>query len=237
MLMPEYLAGCANIESDYAGMLQKHNPDACRTTLGCFRGCPFCAVKIVEGKFQELPVTEVKPIICDSNFLQSSDKHFNHVVDLCKQLPSVDFNQGLDARLLTKARAERLCELKIPTLRFSWDKVADEQPIMAAVYLMIACGFPKTKIFLYCLINHKEDPAEALYRQQTIKDRGLTGFPMRYQPLDTLKRNSYIAPQWDEYELRRFCYYWSRQAWLSGIPFEDFSYPTLKTAQNQLTML
>lgn len=243
-LMPDFFSDCPNVIFDPQAdmpMLHNHNPDACRTTLGCERGCPFCAVKIVEGPFRELnvhhPCSGLKPIICDSNFLQCSDKHFNRVIDLCKQLPYVDFNQGLDARLLTKERAERLCELNIPTARFSWDKVADEKPIMKAIDLMLSCGFPKSRLFLYCLVNHKETPEDARYRQETIKARGVTGYPMRYQPLDTLKRNSYVAPQWDAKELQRFCYYWSRQSWLAGIPYDEFQYPPKKSVQGQQTLL
>lgn len=238
-LLPDYLKDCPNVltwPSQHMAMLARHNPDACRTTLGCSRGCPFCAVSIVEGPFRELETNVVSPIICDSNFLQSSSKHFNHIIDLCKQLPLVDFNQGLDARLLTWERAERLCELSIPTLRFSWDKLEDERPIMAAVDMMLACGFPKSRIFLYCLVNHTETPEEARYRQETIKARGLTGFPMRYQPLDTLKKNSYVAPQWTKHELKRFCYYWSRQSWLSGVPYDEFHYPPLPSALQQLSL-
>jgi len=34
--------------------------------------------------------------------------------------------------------------------------------------------------------------------------------------------NEYVAPGWTEAELRRFMRYWSRQNWLSAVPFEEY---------------
>ena len=235
MLLPGYFDGVATVCNDPGDTrpIKLHNVDACRTSQGCNRGCKFCAVKIIEGDFQELGVEDLSPVICDSNFLQSSDAHFNRVIDAAKSLPWVDSNQGLDARILTQQRAERLCELNLIAARFAWDNDADEDRIMRGIELMRTCGYPKSKLFVYCLVNFKEDPAAALHRVSTLRKLGITGFPMRYQPLDTLKRNSYVAPQWDEHELKRFCYYWSRLSWVSGIPYDDFVYPPLKGPQKK----
>jgi hypothetical protein len=223
-LMPAFLADCATVGEHWPMALQAHNEAATRTTSGCKRGCRFCGVAQIEGEFRELENWTPAPVVCDSNFLQSSNEHFNRAIDRLKQVPQVDFNQGLDARLLTAERAERLCELDLVKCRFAWDSAACEGPVMRAVEIMRAAGLPKSHIECYCLVNFGETQDEATYRLQTLKDAGLRGFPMRYQPLDALEKNSHVAPQWDGNELKRFLWYWSRQAWLAGVNYEDCSW-------------
>ncbi len=101
--------------------LQYHNPNATFTSRGCIRKCPFCAVPKIEGALVELDDWELKPLICDNNFLACSRKHFDRVIDRLKPLKDVDFNQGLDARLLTNYHASRLAELDSKCIRFAWD--------------------------------------------------------------------------------------------------------------------
>ena len=48
--------------------------------------------------------------------------------------------------------------------------------------------------------------------------------PMRYQPLDALKKNSFVGEAWTETELRRYMHYWSRLVWCGRVPFKDFTY-------------
>jgi hypothetical protein len=43
---------------------------------------------------------------------------------------------------------------------------------------------------------------------------------MRYQPLDTLRKNDYLAPEWNSRDLKWFCRYWNRQAWLEHLEFK-----------------
>jgi len=47
---------------------------------------------------------------------------------------------------------------------------------------------------------------------------------MRYQPLDALKKNSFVGEAWTETELRRYMHYWSRLVWCGRVPFKDFTY-------------
>lgn len=50
-LMPEYLAGIdgVTIGHDCPGILQRINPQATRTTLGCPNRCGFCAARDAAG--------------------------------------------------------------------------------------------------------------------------------------------------------------------------------------------
>ena len=220
-LNPTFLADVAEIGGDVPA-LKRHNPDACFTTRGCIRKCQFCAVPIIEGLFRELDDFDIAPIVCDNNFLASSRKHFDRVIDALKGCIGVDFNQGLDARLLTDYHAGRLAELDLHCARLAWDFTAMEPELMAAYEMLRRAGLPKRLIQMYVLIGFNDTPEDALYRLETVRGLGLKTNPMRYQPLDAKKRNEYVAPDWTDVKLKRYMRYWSRLAWFNGIPFEDY---------------
>lgn len=218
---PDYLAGVAHIGGQ-VDALPHHNPNATFTTRGCVRRCTFCTVPKIETDFIELAQWEPKPIICDNNFLASDPDHFNRVVDRLKPLSGIDFNQGLDARLLTKHHADRLAELDMRFVRLAWDDIRIERHFIRAFELLRQAGFPKKIIRSYVLIGHKDTPEDALHRLETIRQLGVTPYPMRYQPLDALRRNDYVAPGWTDRELKRFVRYWSNLNRLGAIPFDEF---------------
>lgn len=218
---PDYLADVAQIGGEIEA-LSHHNSKATFTTRGCVRRCPFCTVPKIETDFRELNEWEPKPIICDNNFLASSLTHFNRVIDLLKPLSGIDFNQGLDSRLLTKYHADRLAELNMLFIRLAWDNINIESCFMQAVKWLYQAGFPKKSIRVYVLIGYKDTPDDALYRLETIRGLGITPYPMRYQPLNAIRRNEYIAPGWTDRELKRFVRYWSNLNHLGAIPFNEF---------------
>lgn len=214
--------GVANIGKSMGNILKKHNPDATRTTYGCIRSCDFCIVPKSEGEYIELDDWEVKPIICDNNITAASRKHFDRAIDRLKPLKGIDFNQGLDARLLTKHHAERLRELNTKVIRLAWDHIEIEKQFMRAWGYLRDAGIPASHIQAYVILGWNDTPEDALYRLQTIKDLGGLPNPMRYQPLTSVKRNSYIHPNWTEYELKAFMRYWSRQRFLRPVPFDEY---------------
>ncbi len=222
LLMPDYLAEVAEVNGAGVDALPRHNPNATFTSRGCIRKCAFCAVPKIEGDLVELDEWEAKPIVCDNNLLACSQKHFNRVIDSLKGVEGVDFNQGLDARLLKQYHADRLAELNLACVRLAWDSAKYEEQFWRAEGLLSNVGIPKSKLRTYMLIGFDDDPDDALYRLQSLKDAGYLSSPMRYQPLDALKRDTYVAPNWTNRELRRFMHYWFRQAWLGHISFEEF---------------
>jgi len=220
-LNPNYLNEVADC-SLHIPTLHKHNPRACFTTRGCIRKCPFCAVPIIEGKFKELDDFQLKPIVCDNNFLASSRKHFDQVIGGLKRFKNVDFNQGLDHRLLTQYRAERISELNLRCVRLAWDYVQYEREFMRAFELLRKVGIPASKIRSFVLIGFQDTPQDALYRLQKIRELGAWPNPMRYQPLDIIKKNSHVGEHWTDSELKRYMRYWSNLRYTNAIPFEDF---------------
>ena len=135
-LMPNYLKGVAEIGENWSDAVSRHNPLATFTSRGCSRTCSFCAVWRIEGQLQELDNWPVRPIVCDNNLLACSDEHFNKVIDSLKPLKGVDFNQGLDARFLTKHHADRLAELDC-MVRLAFDNVHYESSFITAFRTLI----------------------------------------------------------------------------------------------------
>ena len=163
------------------------------------------------------------PIVCDNNLLAASKKHFNRVIDREKVFDRVDFNQGLDARLLKPSHLSRLAELHLVHIRYSWDWVGMESQVMDAITATLAAGIPRKRISIYVLIGIEDTPEDALYRLESVRTLGIKPFPMRYQPLDALVKDSHVAPGWTAKELRRMMRYWSRQNWLSKVPYAEYA--------------
>jgi hypothetical protein len=223
--------------------LVMHHAEATMTTRGCVRKCPFCAVPKIEGEFRELPPSpsgrgaggegwEPKRLVCDNNLLASSKKHFDLVIDRLKEMqaravsgqPSaVDFNQGLDARLLTKHHAERLAELDLHAVRLAFDSAKLETVFTRAYDLLRQAGIGKKKMRAYVLIGYHDTPEDALYRLQTVRRLGILPFPMRYEPLDARERGKYVGEGWSDAELRRYVKYWTNMPLFGSIPFKEFT--------------
>jgi hypothetical protein len=186
-LMPDFLSGVAIVNQPCpVDPLLFHNPLATFTTRGCPNTCEFCAVPKIEGHFQELTNWRLAPLICDNNFLASSKIHFDQTIDRLKSLSMVDFNQGLDARLIKPYHASSLAELKKVKMRFAFDHVNQETQIYDSIKV---CKANSLKDFsIYCLIGWNDDPATAQYRLETVKKWGAATSLMRFQPLDTLKK-------------------------------------------------
>lgn len=222
-LMPEYLQPVADTSmTRWRDALFHHNPAATRTTVGCPRSCAFCGVPKIEGKFRELILWEPRPLVCDNNLLAASRAHFDRVIDGLKTTEEIDFNQGLDARLMTPYVADRLRELDLKVLRFAFDHVSQEESVVNAIKLMRNLRFNKKKLRVYVLIGFQDSPEDALYRLRLVQSLGIRPMPMRYNALDALRLNSHVGENWTDHELHRYQRYWSRLAWLEHVPFEDY---------------
>lgn len=220
-LLPGYLKDVAEI-GEHIPCLWRHNSEATRTTIGCPHKCWFCAAWRIEPQYIELKKWERKPIVCDNNLTAASRNHFDRVIDSLKGLLNVDINQGLDARLLTKYHIERLRELDIKKVRIAWDNTKLERVVLGAIQDLLSAGFPKAKIGVYVLFNGDDTPEDAMYRCETLKSLGILPNVQRYQPLDCLKKNTHISPNWDKQMLADFTRYWSKQIYLRAIPFNEY---------------
>ncbi|UQZ90867.1 hypothetical protein C4J81_17280 [Deltaproteobacteria bacterium Smac51] len=209
-LMPDYLADVAAVNRPCpVEPLLFHNPLATFTSRGCPNSCPFCAVPRIEGDLVELGRDwRPAPIICDNNLLAASRRHFGQVIGKLKDcdFPFVDFNQGLEARLLTPFHIYGLTMLKNPMIRFAFDHVNDEAAVADAISL---CRKQGLKDFgVYVLIGFNDTPEDAQYRLEKVWEWGALPNPMRYQPLDSLEKNQYVQAGWTDTLLKDYmrCY-------------------------------
>lgn len=221
ILNPTYLHDVAEIGTDWPDALAYHNPLATFTSRGCARRCSFCAVWRTEGELRELDDWPIRPIVCDNNLLACSLAHFDQVIDRLKPVRGIDFNQGLDARLLTDYHAGRLAELDC-MVRLAFDHVKTEAAFLTAFGRLCRAGIPKSRIRVYVLVGYDDTPDDALYRLRLVVGLGSDPNPMRYNPLNTLVRDSYIGPNWTDRELTRFVRYWANLRYFRAVPFEEF---------------
>jgi len=203
-------------------VLSMHNPLATFTTRGCIRKCKFCVVPKIEGEFKELDDWKIAPIVCDNNILASSKKHFKKVIESLKKFEGVDFNQGLDARLLNSWHLNELQKLKHVKLRFAFDSIKYEKSINEAVNKVLNAGFPKKNLSIYVLIGFNDTPEDAKYRLDKVLSWGAQPCPMRYQPIDSQIKNSYVGKNWTDYELKKMVKYYWKIRFLSNVNYKDF---------------
>lgn len=182
------------------------------TTRGCIRKCPFCVVPKVEGgmkepKFSILPLihpSHNEVVIWDNDFLASP-----YAKDILTELRDggykADFNQGLDARLMTEEFANILADIKSPSIHMAYDWPWEGTYVQKAIEYMHKAGYKKKNLIFYVLHNfydeqHKkgDTPADFLHRLQDLMKWGASAYPMRYVPLDSLTRRGYVSPLWSE---------------------------------------
>ena len=221
-LMPEFLAGCgAEIGGQYPGVLQKFNPLATRTSVGCIRLCKFCSVPIIEGlptlmefgkRQAELQDWPDLPVIADNNLLANSVKHFDRVCDRLEKHPWCDFNQGTDARLVTDHHAERLARLPRGVIRLALDSMSYADAWERAFERLRKAGVPKKNIRSYVLCAWPEaqipaTPDQAWTVCKFVEDHGVKPLPQWFHGLDALEHNVVTDAQqklgWTDYERRR----------------------------------
>lgn len=198
-LMPEALEGMDHVTVGkfHPYVLQRVNPMATRTTAGCIRACKYCAVPRMEGRLMELPDWPDLPVIMDNNLLAARLWHFDRVIDRLSKWRGVDFNQGLDARLLNEHHAIRLAELKSPTIRLACDSGGGMDTWESALDLLRTSGVPVRDIRSYALIGFDTDPSEAWERANRIASHGIKVSLGWFHTLNALEVNVVTKDQQD----------------------------------------
>ncbi|MDV0441776.1 hypothetical protein [Methanorbis furvi] len=174
------------------------------TSRGCGRKCGFCAVPKIEGKLcktrssikEYIIETHSRIILFDNNFLLNPHKYeiFQELNEYDKR---VDFNQGIDARLITEKIANQISGLKLDsTIRIAYDSRKDHDAVGNAIKILSDAGISKRNIFVYTLFNYTDTPADFFDRTRDILNWGAVSYPMRYEPLRAITKNSYVSPNW-----------------------------------------
>ena len=131
-------------------------------TRGCPNKCPWCVVPRKEGMIRPyMDCDEIaiegrwKLVLMDNNFLAAGDYAHQQLDIIIERGYKVDFNQALDARLVTDAFAEKLAKVKWldkNRIRFGCDTWPQVKQCEEAMQKIISYGF-KGEFFLYTMLN------------------------------------------------------------------------------------
>ena len=158
------------------------------TTRGCIGNCQFCIVREKEGSIKEHAEVEefLNPksnvvVLLDNNFLALP----SHIKKLQKYIDKgwkMDFNQGLDIRLINKENAELLGKVKhYKQIHFAWDSMKDEKQMKEGLNILFKAGVKPYRIMVYILCNYNTSFEEDLYRYKELNILGVDPFVMIYE--------------------------------------------------------
>ena len=206
------------------------------TSRGCIRKCSFCGVPKLEGGQRDTEfLTDVVRgieslygpkkdlILMDNNVVASP--LFKEIIAEIRDLGftpgaklrrhgervasqrRVDFNQGVDARILCKDRMylRELSSIALRPLRIAFDHLGLKKPYEQAV--RYAHEFGLTELSNYMLYNFHDTPADLFERMRlnvTLNEElgiRIWSFPMRYQPTNRPDRG-HVGDRWSRYQLR-----------------------------------
>jgi len=169
------------------------------TSRGCIRDCPFCFVPRREGKIREYPIKDGW-ILQDNNILACSKEHQIKVFEMLqRQKKAIDFNGGLDPRLLTDWHIKEFEKLKVHHFWFSCDFPGAEKFLKKTSELM--ADYPYWKKRSYVLIGfNRETIKEAERRLNTVFEMGFLPFAQLYNGINKTK----WSKEWDALQ-RKWC--------------------------------
>lgn len=156
-------------------------------TRGCPRGCDFCHVAVKEGRraykvadLSEFWRGQKNIVLCDPNILACKQWP-----DLLQQLidsrATVDINQGLDIRLMTKEKAEMLARIKMDQLHFAWDRYQDKDMILPKLQMFREMTTKNERsLIVYVLCNFDTTVEQDLDRIYTLRKMGYWAYVMIY---------------------------------------------------------
>ena len=201
---------------------------------GCVRKCSFCGVPKLEGDFWDTDsITNIVKgiekkygakkdlIFMDNNVVASPrfkeimaeirDLGFEKNAKLTRKNRSlirrVDFNQGVDARILCKSKMylKELSTICIKPLRIAFDHLGLKKPYETSIRYSHEFGLDE--LSNYMLYNFHDSPSD-LYERMLLnvklnEELGIRiySFPMRYQPTDRPDRG-FVGEKWSKYSLR-----------------------------------
>ena len=204
---------------------------------GCVRKCSFCGVPALEGAQRDMPPLsalvdgvakhhgEKKDLVLMDNNITASPRYQDVIAEIVDlgfgrgatlkregERPvkrRVDFNQGVDARILSKSPMylREMAKVCISPLRIAFDHIGLRKPYERSVRM--AADNDITSLSNYMLYNFMDTPVDLYERMrvniQLNEDLGVRvwSFPMHYQPV-TLKDRSHVGKHWNRYYLRTF---------------------------------
>lgn len=158
-------------------------------TRGCPRGCSFCIVAGKEGRCSR-KVADLSEFwngqpninLCDPNLFACPDWK-----ELAQQLINsnavIDFNQGVDIRVMTEEKIEMIKRMKVSVIHFAWDRYEDKDIITEKLDMwtkIMGEKFNRRKVICYTLCNFDTTMEQNLDRIYWLRSRKITPYVMLY---------------------------------------------------------
>lgn len=207
---------CDDAEPDYS-LYPQYGHAYGFLTRGCVRQCHWCIVPKKEGGIR--PYRDIETVLqgrktavlMDNNVLASEHglRQLEKITDLkCK----VDFNQGLDSRLVTDEIAKMLSKIKwIRFIRFACNSLQAVEPLLKAIEKLNKYGIKNYRIFVYILVKDVDD---ANKRCKILKRLGVNPFAQTYRDYD-----SDFQPAAEQ---KWFAWYVNQKAVFKATEWEDY---------------
>ncbi len=170
-------------------------PKECRETAygfltrGCPRGCSFCHVEAKEGRcshkvadLSEFWRGQKNIVLCDPNILACND-HAELLQQLVDSKAKVEFNQGLDIRLVNEMNLDLLRQIRIDKPHFAFDDYKQKDIIMPKMRMVREItGWNRNKgrpaVFILC--NYDTTIEQDIERIQFCRSLDWSPYPMIY---------------------------------------------------------
>lgn len=198
-------------------------------TRGCPRQCSFCHTSVKDGTvsykvadLNEFWNGQKNIVLLDQNILACKEWR-----DLLQQLIDsgavVEFNGGLDIRLMTEEKAKYISQIKQRIIHFAWDRY-EEKDIVLPKFDMFKriSGYDERKLIVYTIVNYDTTIEQDLDRIETLRKLGYWAYVMIYDK-ESLPRGHIYR------KLQRWCN--NRFIFGTGIRFSEY----LKGGKNEET--
>ena len=157
-------------------------------TRGCVRNCPWCIVPKKEGGIRPAGTwrTIRRPDSRKITFLDNNVLACGHglaqIENMIGQPVWVDFNQGLDARLIDRHAAALLARLRWTRfIRMSCDTAAMLPVVRQAAAYLKEAGAASSRLWCYVLVR---DVADAYERVMALTEMEIAAFAQPYRGYD-----------------------------------------------------
>lgn len=156
------------------------------SSRGCNRACSFCNVTAKEGLFHRVAHPskfhnpDFKKIVLIDNNILYDIPWFMEITDwILEKNLFVDFNQGLDIRLMTPEVAARIKELKLLSMwKIAFDDFSYETEFRQGVQMMLDAGIPPRTISAYIYCDGESQLDDAIERAKICRGYGINTYAM-----------------------------------------------------------
>lgn len=186
-------------------------------TRGCPRGCAFCHVKDKEGRhtYKVADLTEFwtdqkNIVLCDPNILACGE--WEELFDQLQDSKAwVDFNQGLDIRMMDDEKAKALARIKTKELHFAWDRYQDKETILPRLKRFREyTEINQHNLVVYVLCGFDTTFEQDLERINTLREIGFAPYVMLYDKAhipahsDLRRLQRWVNSRWVFWSCERF---------------------------------